>query len=70
MKRIKRWVAVTTVAAMLFGATSDAQAQGFGYLEGTNASTISPEVAFAGLLALSIAVVALQNQNSGHSHSH
>jgi hypothetical protein len=68
MKRFKRWIAMTAVAAMLVSST-DVQAQGFGYMDGTNAASISPELAFAGLLALSIAVVALQNANAGTSHT-
>lgn len=70
MKNFKRWIAVTTMSAMLLSSTTDLYAQGSGYMDGTNATNISPEVAFAGLLALSIAVVALQNQNAGNSHGH
>lgn len=71
MKNFKRWVAVTAASAMMLSSTTDLYAQGNGYMDSSNASSISPEVAFAGLLALSIAVVALQNQNSGSSgHGH
>lgn len=71
MRSIQRWIAVTAATAMLFTASSqDLHAQsGNAYYDGQNATTISPEWAFGGLLALSLIVIALQNSNGGHGHS-
>lgn len=69
MKAVKRWLMVTTAMTMLFSAVgTDLNAQGNAYYDGQNATSIPPEWAFGGLLALSLAIICLQNSSGGHSH--
>ncbi len=75
-KGLKRFLFGLTTAAMIFTTTgNDLQATlpgaGFGYMDGVSASNITPEMAFLGLLILSIIIVSLQNDSGGSTqHAH
>ena len=69
MKSVKRWLAVATAATLLFSSVgNELHAQGNAYYDGQNATAIPPEWAFGGLLALSLAIVCLQNGGGNASH--
>jgi len=76
MKAFKRLFATIATSALLFSSVgSDLHAgpygpAGYGYFDGQNATNISPEMAFGGLLLLSVLIVALQNTDGGNVHVH
>ena len=71
MKTLKRFLfGLTTMAMVCTSAGNDLHAgfvPGFGYVDAISAPELTPELAFLGLLVLSLLILSLQGNNNTHT---
>lgn len=76
MKKFKQMIALATAAAIFSTASCSADSQyqeyagGAGYIESRGAPNLAPAIALGAIALVAIIVVAVQNANNEHGHSH
>ncbi len=77
MKRLKKWMALLTISALLSGSFQQADAKeyatdagGYAYEEALQSTSIAPAIALALVAIAGIIAVGVHNRSHSHGHSH